>query len=158
MRVHVLAKMQFDKLLLDNKITDGSVEKMDDIFFISIVDTDKGIGDNTPHFKEDHINVMNLRFDDVEHDGESAPTQKYATKAFSEKQAKKLFEFIKANREKQTCIVHCMAGISRSGAVGAFVNGYAQGDWELFKRDNPMVMPNGRVSRMLNAAKYNDFE
>jgi len=49
-----------------------------------------------------------------------------------------------------------MAGVSRSGAVGEFVNGYAQGDWARFKRDNPQILPNGRVLRMLNDAKYND--
>jgi|AntAceMinimDraft_18_1070375.scaffolds.fasta_scaffold06514_6 hypothetical protein len=171
MKVHILAKMQFDKLLSDNNINDGNVEKFDSIFFISIVDTDvinpfgpgaekylpsEGLLDQ--HFKEDHSNVMNLQFDDVAHDGEKSSTFSGKTRAFTEKQATKLFEFIKANREKETCIVHCMAGISRSGAVGIFVNGYAGGDWELFKRTNPAICPNGRIHRMLNAAKYNDFE
>ena len=157
MRVHILNKKEFDVLMANNKITDKNVEKMDSIFFISIVDTDVFSVSREPYFKEDHANVMTLKFDDVEHDMMASPTQAYDTRAFTEGQAKKLYEFIKTHREKETCIVHCMAGISRSGAVGTFVNGYAQGDWELFKRDNPFISPNGRVHRMLNEAKYNDF-
>jgi len=154
MRVHVLGKMEFDSLMKQNGINDDTVERFDSIMFISIVDTQNQEG---PYFKEDHDNVINLRFDDVEHDGESSPTQEIQTRAFSELQAKMLYEFIKKHREKETCIVHCMAGISRSGAVGTFINGYCQGEWERFKKDNPYVIPNPRVHRMLNAAKYNDF-
>ena len=157
MKVHVFSKREFDGVMNHHKITDENVEKFDSIFFISIVDTDQFSESREPHFKEDHENVMNLAFDDVEHDLEASPTQQYGCKAFSEKQANALFNFIKKHRDKETCIVHCMAGISRSGAVGTFVNGYAQGDWEKFKRDNPYIHPNGRVHRMLNAAKYNDI-
>ena len=157
MRVHILAKREFDGLMATNKITDENVGKMDSIFFISIIDTDTFSESREPYFKEDHANVLNLRFDDVEHDLMASSTQAYDARAFTEEQAKILYSFIKAHREKETCIVHCMAGISRSGAVGTFVNGYCGGDWELFKRDNPMILPNARVHRMLNAAKYNDF-
>lgn len=155
MKVHILSKMEFDKILMQNKITDENVESFDSVMFISIMDT---ICSLPAWFSENHDNVLNLRFDDVENDGEVSPTQKESTKAFSEEQAKQLYEFIKKHREKETCIVHCMAGISRSGAVGTFVNGYAQGDWEYFKRTNPYISPNPRVHRMLNAAKYNDYE
>lgn len=163
MRVHILGKREFDKLMEINEINDKNVEKFDSIMFISIVDTDElnsmwDFDRGTNHwFKENHDNVINMKFDDVEHDGEASPTQEVNTRAFSEKQAKELYEFIKKHRDKETCIVHCMAGISRSGAVGTFVNGYCQGDWERFKRDNPMISPNPRIHKMLNDAKYNDY-
>lgn len=165
MRVHIFGKREFDKLMIENNITDENVESRDSIFFISITDTPEllsklGFNEdrNNHYFKEDHENVINLDFDDVENDGESSPTKKDRdTRAFSEKQAKRLYEFIKQHKDKETCIVHCMAGISRSGAVGSFVNGYAQGDWERFKRDNPWIVPNARVYRMLNEVKYNDY-
>jgi len=164
MRVHVLSKVEFDGLMVQNKIVDENVEKFDSIFFISLIDNHNQKGH---YFKKDHNNVMNLRFDDVENDG-GAPRvlvddpdidnfDEEKVKAFSEKQANNLFKFIKANRDKETCIVHCMAGISRSGAVGMFVNGYCGGDFDLFKRDNKFISPNARVHRMLNAAKYNDI-
>ena len=154
MKVYVFAKYQFNKLMEDNSINDENVESRDSIFFISIVDTQSKGGN---YFKRDHNNVLNLRFDDVEHDLESSPTQKEDTRAFTEEQATKLFQFIKKHKDKETCIVHCEAGISRSGAVGTFVNGYMQGNWEEFKRLNPHISPNARVERMLNNAKYNDY-
>ena len=154
MRVHILAKREFNKLMEVNQINDKNVEKFDSMFFISIVDTDC----DTNHFQKDHSNAITMKFDDVEHDLEPSPTKLQNTRAFTEAQANKMFKFIKANREKETCVVHCMAGISRSGAVGSFVNGYAQGDWELFMRTNKFIAPNGRVHRMLNEAKYNDLD
>jgi len=159
MRVHILNKNGFDHIMKQNGIDDSNVEQFNSILFISITDTDNFIDRKEPYFKENHDNVINLSFDDVEHDGEPSPTNfGKGTRAFSEKQAKQLYEFIKKNREVETCLVHCMAGISRSGAVGTFINGYCRGDWERFKRDNPQIAPNARVSRMLNAARYNDLD
>ena len=145
MKVHVLAKLEFDNLMKVNEIVDKNVEKYDNIMLISIMDTHSS---EDPWFEKNHSNVINLSFDDVEEDMQGA-------KAFSEAQARKLFKFIDENKEKESCIVHCSAGISRSGAVGTFVNGYCGGDWELFKRTNPWISPNARVSRMLNDAERN---
>jgi predicted protein tyrosine phosphatase len=154
MRVHVLSKLEFDKIMEQHSITDKNVEKFDSIMFISIIDTQCR---RDPWFKENHENVMNLRFDDVEHDGEASPTQEDSTRAFSEAQAAELYEFIKRNREKETCIVHCHAGISRSAGCGLFVNDYTKGDIERFKRDNPQISPNQRVFRMLKNEWFNDL-
>ncbi len=157
MRVYVFNKRQFDQLMTDNFLSDGNVEERTDVMLISIVDTDQWIESKEPYFDKNHENVFNLQFDDVEHDGQPSPTNfDKGTKAFSEEQANNLFQFIKKNRDKATCIVHCMAGISRSGAVGAFINGYCRGDWEEFKRTNPQISPNARVESMLNKAKRND--
>lgn len=156
MEVIVCSKRDFDNIMWSNRITDKNVEDRTELAIISIVDTDQFNYSRAPYFKQNHENVINLQFDDCEHDGEPSPTQPAGTKAFSEEQAKELFQFIKRNRNKETIVVHCMAGISRSGAVGAFINGYAGGDWETFKRMNPQIAPNARVERMLNQAKYND--
>ena len=155
MKVFILSKPQFDSLMRTNNLNDSTVESRDSVFIISIVDTDQFSASREPHFKENHENVLNLAFDDCEHDGQPSPTQPEGTQAFSESQAKELFEFIEKHRNKEQCIVHCMAGISRSGAVGTFINGYGQGDWGDFKRINPQISPNERVHRMLNEAKYN---
>ena len=66
MRIHILAKIEFDALMKQNKITDENVEKFDSIFFISLIDNHNRAGH---YFKENHENVMNIRFDDVENDG-----------------------------------------------------------------------------------------
>ena len=154
MRVDILSKREFDGLMKSQNITDENVEKFDSVMFISIVDSDQFSKSREPYFKENHENVITLAFDDVEHDDLD---REFPVKAFTKKQAKELFQFIKKNRELEQCIVHCLAGISRSGAVGTFVNGYCGGNWELFKRINPHISPNARVERMLNQEKYNDF-
>jgi predicted protein tyrosine phosphatase len=155
MRVHILSKMGFDNLMETNGINDSNVEKFDSIMFISIVDTQNQKG---PYFKEKHDNVINLRFDDVEHDGEASPTQEESTKAFSEEQADELYKFIKKNREKETCIVHCMAGISRSSGCGLFIVDYTKSNLEDFNRRHPWISPNQRVYRMLKNRWYDDLD
>ena len=87
MKVFVLSKMEFDSLMRKNNLNDGNVESRDHVFLISIVDTENREG---PFFKENHENVLNLRFDDVEHDMEVSPTQKENTRAFTKEQAKEL--------------------------------------------------------------------
>ncbi len=46
-------------------------------------------------------------------------------------------------------IVHCAAGVSRSGAVGLFVRDYFSLDYSEFKRQNPHIVPNLWVSKVL---------
>lgn len=145
MKVKVLSKVDFDNLMIKNGITDENVEKFDSVMFISIVDTDK-----ENYFKRNHDNVINLKFDDVEISGQESYTKKDETKAFTEKQAAALYSFIKKNNEKEQCIVHCMAGISRSAACGRFVIDYTRGDYDEFKRTNNQMMPNARVERLLH--------
>jgi predicted protein tyrosine phosphatase len=157
MKVYIFSKQQFDKTMKDNGINDGNVESHNKIFIISIIDTDVWLESKEAYFKQNHENVLNLRFDDVEHDGEPSPTNfDKGTKAFTEEQANELFEFIKKHRDKETCIVHCMAGISRSSACALFVVGYCKGDYNEFKRENPHICPNARVERMLNQARRKD--
>lgn len=148
MKVFVVGKREFDSYMGNRNISDDNVESKDETFFISINDT-RGT-DETPHFKKNHGNVMVLFFDDVEED---LVDKKWGfIKAFSMEQAKELIEFIESNKNKETCIVHCSAGISRSGAVGAFVNDYCGGDYFEFKKLNPHILPNGTVSRLLHQA------
>ena len=150
MKVHVLSKNEFIDLMKKNNITDDNVEDKSSVMFITIDGTSQH-SDRPPHtyFKRDHPNVKVMVFDDIEN-------ELAGFKAFSAEMAKGLFKFIKANRDKRTCVVHCAAGISRSGAVGSFVQGYCGGDFEEFMRTNPHILPNGRVLRMLNKEKYND--
>jgi predicted protein tyrosine phosphatase len=151
MRVFVLNKQEFYKLMTDNGITDDNVELKDNVMFISIRGTSKIHGIEPSYFKRNHVNVITMTFDDIGNEVEG-----YLV--FTKNMAKELFQFIKRNRNKKTCVVHCSAGISRSGAVGSFIQGYCGGDWELFKKDNPHILPNGRVLRMLNQEKYDDKE
>jgi predicted protein tyrosine phosphatase len=47
-------------------------------------------------------------------------------------------------------VVHCDSGVSRSGAVAYFIHDYAELDHEQFKRDNPAIISNYHVWKVLN--------
>lgn len=159
MRVFVFNKKQFDQFCIANRLSDENVETTAwNFMFISITDTDQFSESRKPYFKQNHKNVFNLSFDDVEKDGENSYTQEFNTIAFSEKQAKELFNFINKNSDADIAIVHCMAGISRSGAVGLFINDYFDLDYERFKRDNPQIAPNQKVFRLLKNEWYKSLK
>lgn len=148
-KIYVMPKVQFQDTLQKNEIDDMNVDEFIRIAFICINDT-SGEYYSNPLFKQDHHNVLNLWFDDVEEDLQVSPTNKEMTKAFTTKQAEKLIEFLDNNQGADTILIHCTAGISRSGAVGQFALDYLNGDKETFKINNSHICPNARVLRILN--------
>jgi predicted protein tyrosine phosphatase len=151
MKVTVLNKTNFDALMLGNYITDENVEQRKDLCFISINGTISIT--EKPWFSSSKKNVIVLFFDDVDVDAEipilgTGKTE--LNKAFTEQQAKEVIDFLEQNKDKKQCFVHCAAGYSRSGAVGAFANDYFGGNWFEFKNNNPAIKPNGHVMVMLN--------
>lgn len=154
MKVHVLSKMQFDAAMKQADVSDSTVESFKNTFFISINNTD---GRSVPYLK-DTYNVKVLYFDDVEKDMEIpiiGTDNKFTARAFTEQQAQELIEFIVSHKDKAKCFVHCSAGISRSGAVGEVVNDLYGGSYEDFLRDNPNILPNNLVKRLMMAAFRN---
>lgn len=98
------------------------------------------------YFNEEHSNVKIMYFGDY---GE--PTIEYNEHIFTDEQAKDLYEFIKRNKDKSMAIIHCGAGISRSGAVGTFIHDlYGTVTYDEFRKKNPRIMPNSYVLRLLN--------
>lgn len=145
MKVEVIRKTKFDKLMVDNNINDQNVESFTDTAFISILNSEA-----TGHFKTNHNNVLVLNFDDVTDDlNWDDDPDFYGPVLFTVEQAKQILEFIEMNKEKKQFIVHCSAGISRSGAVGTFINDYFGLDYSTFRRTNPQVQPNPFVLRTL---------
>lgn len=152
-KIFIQSKPEFNDLMDTNNLSDDNIEERSDVAFISINDT-RGSWSQS-WFKHDHPNVIRLWFDDVENDTDKfSPTNKDGVKAFSVNDAKKLKKFIIDNKNKKSFIVHCSAGISRSGAVGQFICDYFGCNREEFLRDNPYIHPNGRITRMLNNLKY----
>jgi len=152
MKVFITSKTAFDDLMKRKGITNENVESHKKTFFISI--NDSCGTDEIPYF-ENKENVKVLFFDDVEKDLEVpiiGTKEVLVAKAFTSVQAKELLEFIESHKDKESCIVHCAAGISRSGAVGTFVNDFYGGDWFEFKKQNPYIHPNGLVLRLLKSA------
>lgn len=153
--VRVFSKGMFSLFCRENKINDNTVENFN-YAFIEILDTtkskkpfnDHSNGNNTALFINKHSNVLVLSFDDIEKDFVSNG-HKY--KSMSERQGKKIFKFIQNNIDKDKFIVHCTAGISRSGAIGRFIIDFLKykGYHTCFPEHNN-IYPNGHVSRILN--------
>lgn len=144
MKITIINKQTFDSLMKQHGITNDNVENITKTFFISINDT---CGTTEVPYFENKENVKVLFFDDVDFDIEVS-SHKIA-KAFTTTQAEELFDFINKHKDKESCIVHCAAGMSRSGAVGTFINDYFGGDWFEFKKLNPHIHPNSLVLRLL---------
>lgn len=144
--VMVLSKREFDHTMNHYNLNDDNIEQNFVKFaIISINNTDDDL--LLPFFKDNHENVLNLFFDDVTEDLYNDDF--LICKAMTEDDAKKIIEFIDRNKDRNF-IVHCSAGISRSGAVGTFITEYLEKDYKLFKEHNKHISPNHMVLSMLN--------
>ncbi len=101
-----------------------------------------------PPFSEEFLdadNLLILYFDDVD---EGFPN------AMTPEQAKQIVEFARME-DNRPIIVHCTAGISRSGAVGEVLNWYFNrfeaddSDCRKFENMHPDIVPNAHVRRLL---------
>lgn len=146
MQIYILGKRDFNEVMERAGVTNDNVEDFHDSFFISINDTN---GSKSKSYFKDHDNVKVLHFDDVDEDVivEYLDNVKprFLAKAFSEEQAKDLFEFILKHRDKKVCYVHCTAGVSRSGAVGTFINDFMEQDYFELMKKHPHIQPNSAV-------------
>lgn len=150
MKVLIRSKIVFDDMMKYQGIDDSNVESKD-IMFISICSPKD---DDQPYisslstesyFKEEHSNVKIMYFGDYTSNDLNNPY------VFTIGHAKELYEFIKRNKDKSMAILHCGAGISRSGAIGTFIfDLYGNGDYEEFKRKNSQIYPNHHILRLLN--------
>lgn len=136
MKVHILSKGQFKAKILP------LIQELPNACFISILEPD----DSIP-FRPNSDSYLTSVFYDLESDMDNGAGHIY--KAISEQQAKEIFEFIKANADKEECYIHCAAGVSRSGAVGSFIHEYFGGAYKDLLNKFPHILPNGRVSKLL---------
>jgi predicted protein tyrosine phosphatase len=156
MKILIMNKLLFNDVMVKNNITDDNVEEFKDLMLISITEPSIPPRPRKTHFSKDHSNVLTLEFHDIEEATDKKVPEWRRYTAFSNEMARELYQFIKRNKDKKTCFVHCAAGVSRSGAVGSFIQSVTGSDWEQFKRDNPQIRPNNRVLRMLNAERRKD--
>ncbi len=129
----------------------GNFEMFDtDTAIIEILDTMDSIN-STPFFGNTNCNrILKVYFDDVDGPiGDAIP--------ISYNQSIEIIDFIVNNKCIDKFIVHCAAGISRSGAVGSFIYNYfkSMGEDVDFPEYNK-VIPNVRVHAMLNRFFYVD--
>ncbi|MCK9154712.1 MAG: hypothetical protein M0P12_01210 [Paludibacteraceae bacterium] len=120
----------------------------DNVAVISI----ENMGEGWKHVLGNSPRVLNVEFDDVLFDDGGF-------KAVTPETAKEIWNFLfRINKEADekskdlTLIVHCGAGISRSGGVGLFASELFEIPYSEFKRLNPKVQHNGTVySELLKA-------
>ena len=101
-----------------------------------------------PPFSEEFLdadNLLILYFDDVDTGFPNAMTPE---------QAREIVDFIRIE-DNRPIIVHCTAGISRSGAIGEVLNWYFNrfetddSDCRKFEIMHPDIVPNAHVRRLL---------
>lgn len=149
LKIYVFSKVKFHEILTQNNINDENVDEFTNLAMICINDT-SGEYYHDPLFIGSHHNVLTLFFDDVENDFELSPTNNGKTRAFTKEDAKKIIEFLSSNKNVNTLLIHCAGGISRSGAVGLFALDFLRGDKDSFKINNSHIVPNAKVSLLLN--------
>ena len=154
--IKVLARFLFWGILKKQGITDSNVENQDNTFYISINSTEGN--DTKPYFKEKHPNVLTLYFDDCneykKHLVDGSPDEFYEQIPMSEEQALEIIKFAEKMNNESNVYVHCTAGVSRSGAVGAFISDYLGNKWDDFIKVNPQVIPNSHISSLLKRVYY----
>lgn len=124
-----------------------------DTAFISIHSPKIGMSFNDiDTILEDSSNVLNLWFHDTDPEAEiewMASNPPYEEVLFDEEMAKSIKRFVLANKDKKQWLIHCTAGVCRSGAVGECLSDYFGNDYHKFKRDNPQIKPNVFVKKIL---------
>ena len=147
MKIRVLARMFFEKI----KGTSTEVELLEKSKIISI-NSSCGVDDTPPFSPEllNHPHLLTLTFDDI--CNESATPE--AAILFNENMAHQIISF--ADDGELPLLVHCTAGISRSGAIGEVLNWYFNRylknnttDDEDFVRNNRQIQPNTLVRKIL---------
>lgn len=110
-----------------------------------------------PPFSEEFLNAENLLilyFDDVDEGFLNAMTPE---------QARAIVDFVR-HEDNRPFIVHCTAGISRSGAVGEVLNWYFNrfeaddSDYRKFEIMHTDIVPNAHVRRLLLAELQRNHE
>ena len=121
----------------------------DNTFVVSIIDPEE-----EPIFEKDTDRIITLRFHDLDPqrlvDAGLEPRSGYVF--MNRNHAKRIVEHVLRFHEHPApweLLVNCMAGISRSGAVGTFVQRVAGIPAEEFLERNPGLCPNGYVFKLL---------
>lgn len=144
MKVFIMPKFFFEQVI------DGIEKSSKDVFYLSINNPDDE--DKTP-IREDSDTFKSMWFYDIDEDIYNE-VKDFTYKTISDEQVDELYDFIMKNKDKKNFVVHCTAGISRSGAVGEFVNDLFGIPYAEFRKQNPNIIPNTYIKKKLNEKCY----
>ena len=144
MKVFIMPKFIFEQAI------DGIEKSSKDVFYLSINNPDDE--DKTP-IREDSDTFKSMWFYDIDEDIYDE-VKDFTYKTISDEQVDELYDFIMKNKDKKNFVVHCTAGVSRSGAVGEFVNDLFGIPYAEFRKQNPNIIPNTYIKKKLNEKCY----
>jgi len=96
--------------------------------------------------------TLSLRFWDISKLDDEVKEKYPSAILFNDDHATQVIDYLdglKKEEEDSMLVVHCFAGISRSGAIGGFACDYFGMDYLPFAESNPCIMPNAHISGML---------
>lgn len=141
------------KEVFDHNFNSEIIEKHDNACFISILDPDN-YDDNK--FKDTFLdNFLQVKMWDIEKDLFNEKGELLYEKPSSDV-LQKIFEFIEKHSDKKVFVVHCSAGISRSGAVVEYIKErfHEEFNKEQYMRDNKYILPNLYILKELRERHY----
>lgn len=132
-QIQALSKLIFDKNFDNKEFTYYHYA-----CFISILDPDN----NEQKFDNSIENFLQVKMWDIEEDLFENSELKYEKPNNTELQ--KIVDFINKHKDKYVFIIHCSAGISRSGAVARFIyeKYHDEVDKNEFDKMNKNIQPN----------------
>lgn len=143
--IQALSKENYVKMMQKLNINDTNVEQKN-VAHICIVDTPLPSGFTfytSQYFQSDHPNVLRLWFDDIDQDT-TVPIigmGQYTCRAITLDQCRVIKDFILQHKNANGFLIHCILGVSRSGAVATYANEILDGEKEFFKKNNPDIDP-----------------
>lgn len=180
--IHTLSVADFKHTMQNNDLYDSNIEQRTDLAVISIGNSFEdgdpddifSNGPSSRWFRRQHSNVLNLTFDDITAPEKWQMMSQFAKKPagssdsgengisdgdcvlFDEEMARRLVQFVDENRAAKTWIVHCSAGVSRSGAVSRWLKDFLKFKYgiEANNVDGRYAVPNAYVLRVLDKVSY----
>jgi predicted protein tyrosine phosphatase len=164
MKILIFNKREFNRFMEFNGVTDENVESKD--MLIVSINNAANMGwwdanrDVKSYFKRHHSNVKIMHFPDYGENMALKCIEDGDFSVFNQEKADSLYEFIKQNKDKSLAVLHCGAGVSRSGAVGTFIfdlYGKQTMTYDEFKNKNRRIQPNQYVLKLLTRSLYKDI-
>lgn len=180
--IHTLSVADFKHTMQNNDLYDSNIEQRTDLAVISIGNSFEdgdpddifSNGPSSRWFRHQHKNVLNLTFDDITAPEKWQKMTQFAKQSaggsdsgknevpgsdcvlFDEEMASRLVQFVEENRAAKVWIVHCSAGISRSGAVSRWLKDCLKFKYgiEANNVDGRYAVPNAYVLQVLDKVSY----
>ena len=136
MEISILSRKEFTNMLAEHQ--------NDELALLSTYNVISIFSHEGPVLSQVNPNLLSLDFEDIE------PADSYGEgKFFDREQARQVIKFLESLNSQDKLIVHCHAGISRSGAIGTFAAKLSGQSVEDLHKCHPRVYPNSWVLNLL---------